>query len=368
MKRIILISSEFPPLPGGIGNHAYHLSLGLSENAKEITVVTDQRSPNIKEDIQFDQSLPFQVRRVPRYRFNFWTYWMRIMIVFGLILKEEKPTVIASGKFPLWMTAFLKRFFSKSNCIAILHGSEINAGGSWSKRITKWSLSQFDTLIAVSEFTKQLALQQNNVLNVEVINNGFWIPKNQKEVDVKTISDAVNIVTVGNVTYRKGQQNVIAALPLLKEKFPTIQYHIIGIPTEKNKFEALAKKLNVAENVKFYGALPLDELTAIVAKSQVFFMLSDHLKNGDVEGFGIAVLEANAIGLPAIGSVNSGVADAIQDGFSGKLVHPHDIEGIAAALEAIMLDYETYSEQAKNWSKKFDWSIIIQKYLAILDK
>lgn len=368
MKKIVLISSEFPPLPGGIGNHAYHLALGLAENSKRVIVITDQRSSLLEQDTAFDETLPFQVKRIKRYSLSFLIYLKRILISFQLISFQKEITVIASGKFSLWVSALAKVFLSKNNYVAVLHGSEINAGGWLSKTVTRWSLSQFNSLIAVSEFTKQLALQQNNVLDITVINNGFSFSDCSISIDNKKNDNSLNIVTVGNVTYRKGQQNVISVLPALKEKFPKIQYHIIGIPTEKNKFEALAKQLNVAENVTFHGALPQDDLENVLSKCKVFFMLSDHLKNGDVEGFGIAVLEANSLGLPAIGSKNTGIADAIKDGFSGKLVHPHDSESIVSAFETIMLDYEAYSGQAKIWSQQFDWSIIIQQYLAILDK
>jgi glycosyltransferase involved in cell wall biosynthesis len=97
-------------------------------------------------------------------------------------------------------------------------------------------------------------------------------------------------------------------------------------------------------------------------------MLSAHLKNGDVEGFGIAVLEANALGLPAIGSSDSGIADAIRDGYSGALVLPDDIASISSALETIMWDYERYSSNAVSWSKGFEWEVVIQNYLKLIEE
>ena len=97
-------------------------------------------------------------------------------------------------------------------------------------------------------------------------------------------------------------------------------------------------------------------------------MLSDTLKNGDVEGFGIAVLEANALGIPAIGSKNSGIADAIQDGFSGKLVNPHQSNEILEAFSDIMNNYAVYTINAKSWSAQFTWDIIVKKYLAIIEE
>ncbi|MNR38976.1 GDP-mannose-dependent alpha-(1-6)-phosphatidylinositol monomannoside mannosyltransferase [compost metagenome] len=120
--------------------------------------------------------------------------------------------------------------------------------------------------------------------------------------------------------------------------------------------------------MSFHGVLSDQDLFSIVALCDVFVMLSERLDNGDVEGFGIAVLEANALGLPAVGSSDSGIADAISQNYSGKLVLPHAIESVSAALETIMEDYDSYSSNAIDWSKRFEWSIVIKDYLKQIEK
>lgn len=368
MKNILLLSSEFPPLPGGIGNHALHLALSLHKEGNEISVVTNQRSSISNEESTFDKQLPFKVQRIQRKKIEVITYCIRIYRAFQFIRNRKLTTVLCSGKFSLWTGAFLKIFYSNKKYIAILHGSEINAGGFLSKAITKWSMNQFDTLIAVSHFTKNLALEKNNDWQITVINNGFASPKTDAIRKNTIINGNPIVVTVGNVTQRKGQQNVIKALPLLKEIFPEIQYHIVGIPTEKVAFQELAQSLGVAENITFHNALSDEALKNVLLQAKVFMMLSDSLKNGDVEGFGIAVLEANALGIPAIGSKNSGIADAIQDGFSGKLVNPHDVTEIELALSDIMNNHAVYAANAKAWSTQFTWDIIVKKYITIIEQ
>lgn len=366
MKKVLIITSEFPPLPGGIGNHALHLALSLNIGGKEVTILTDQRSKHIQDDYNYDSELPIRVLRVKREKLNFITYFTRIYQALVYLKKNKEAKVLCSGKFSLWIGTIIHLFYS-NKLVAVIHGSEINAGGFWSKKMTNLSFKKFDKLVAVSNFTKKLILQKNNNLNVDVINNGFSFPEFSKNRKEDTISDKLAIVTVGNVTYRKGQQNVIEALPLLKAKFPNIHYNIVGIPTEKKQFEDLAKSLNVLDTITFHGVLGEDDLIQTISNSKVFFMLSDNLKNGDVEGFGIAVLEANSYGLPAIGSKESGIADAIKQNFSGQLVNQKNPEEIVTALEKIMNDYENYSNNAMQWAKEFDWSIVVKKYLKVID-
>lgn len=366
-KTILIFSSEFPPLPGGIGNHALNLANQLSLNGYEVTVLTDQRSNAIFEDVRFDSKLAFKVHRTKREKVNFLTYINRIGKGFQLVTSKNEY-VIASGKFSLWLCALFSVFFKKKNYIAILHGSEIRAGGSISKLVTNWSLKQFDKIISVSNFTKETALKYNPNLKIEVVNNGFVVPKANETTFRNNFSKNPKIVTVGNVSYRKGQHNVIHVLPMLKAHFPTIVYHCIGIPTEKASFLALAKKLNVQDCIIFHGALSNDEMLAVLNDADVFFMLSDVLDNGDFEGFGIAILEANSFGIPAIGSNNSGIVDAIKVGYSGELVDPKNSTDIVASFLKIMTNYDVYSKNAIQWSTNFSWDIIGRKYIEIIER
>lgn len=355
---ILIVTSEFPPLPGGIGNHAYLLSKYLHYSGYTIKVLCDYRSE--KDDKVFDQNQSFPIVRIRR---NSLTYVTRLGKAFQLIQQQE--IVLASGKFSLWTVALLSIIFKKKY-LAILHGSELKAGNRMLRVMTRWSLKRFDTLIAVSNFTKAITLQLNPLLKVEVINNGIECEQETEQLLVKDDKEAINLVTVGNLTLRKGQQNMIRALPLLKQHFPRIHYHCIGIPTNRNEFQQLVDELKVTECVTFHGVLPDNEKKAVLRNATAFVMLSDVIKN-DVEGFGIAILEANLLGLPAIGSKNSGIADAIKDGFSGKLVDPHNPAAIQDALAEIMHSYQAYSNRAKAWAVQFDWKIKIKEYLNILE-
>mgnify|MGYP003346336418 CR=1 FL=1 len=62
-------------------------------------------------------------------------------------------------------------------------------------------------------------------------------------------------------------------------------------------------------------------------------MLSERQPDGDIEGFGIAILEANYYGLPAIGASDCGIEDAIDEGNTGHKVPYHDAEKITTALK-----------------------------------
>ncbi|MDC8000086.1 glycosyltransferase family 4 protein [Aequorivita todarodis] len=356
----LILTSEFPPQPGGIGNHAYNLAKGLQGNGFEVRLLCDIRSTNGEVENVFDKDLPFEVVRIPRKKIILFSYLKRISTAFSLSRKTE--TVVCSGKFSLWLGALLTFFFNKK-FIAIIHGSEVRLPNKMLRKLTDLSLKRFDKVIAVSNYTKSL-VSHLALKNIEVVPNGF---KMEVPSDSRNKNEPVPVlITVGNLTQRKGQHNVINALPLLLRKYPDLKYHMVGIPTDIAKLERLTLDLGVDDAVYFFGKVSEEEKIERLQQADVFVMLSETTQTGDAEGFGIAILEANALGIPAIGSLGCGIEDAIKDGVSGKLINNKDPKQFIAALEEILNNYESYSQSAEQWSKNFTWDKVIETYLKIL--
>lgn len=363
IKNILFFVSEFPPQPGGIGNHALNLATELNKEGYIITVLTDNRSLNGFEESVFDKTLEFKVIRIKRYSVSIKTYLKRLFLLIKNLQRNE--LIIASGKFPLWIVG-LTSFFSSKKRIVIIHGSEVNFKG-WKSYLTNVCLKKFEEVIAVSNYTKNLVTNLE-LENVTVIQNGFNINILNNNLTFSKFNFYPNLITLGNVSYRKGQHNVIEAIPKLKENFPNIHYHIVGIPTEKNVLISRIKDLQIEENVTFYGKVSETEKNVLLLKSDVFIMLSDKTPEGDVEGFGIAIVEANSLGKPSIGSINTGIEDAILNHKSGILVNPKNIEEVNKSVKEIIDFYDEYSRQAQLWSQNFSWKKIIKRYIKVIQK
>lgn len=356
----MLITSEFPPQPGGIGNHAHNLANALLPHNFSVTVLADQRSKDGRKENTFDTAQKYNTVRVQRRSLLLITYLQRIMKAINLAKKND--VVIVSGKFSLWIAGLLRFFYSKQ-IVAVIHGSEVAIPPSFKKRFTKWCLQRCSNVVAVSNYTKSL-VHDWNLKSVVVIPNGFLIDASNEIYN--TSVTPIRLITVGNVTQRKGQHNVIKALPLLLERFPKLQYEIVGIPTEKEQVEILAKKLKVQSAVVFRGKVSEEEKIHLLTNATIFVMLSETTATGDVEGFGIAILEANALGVPAIGAKKCGIEDAILDGVSGILVDAHQPEQMLQAVSSVLENYNTYSVACKKWSEKFSWEKISTRYKEVL--
>ena len=139
---------------------------------------------------------------------------------------------------------------------------------------------------------------------------------------------------------------------------------IIGDGSERKNLEKLTDELGLQEKVKFLGEISNEKIPEYLLAADCFVLPS--IK----EGFGIAVLEAMAVGVPVIASRVGGILDIIEDGRNGLLVEPVDSEAIAQAILKIyeqpeISSYLTNSAAAE--LVRYDWQNIAAKVLKIYE-
>ena len=364
-----MVASEFPPGPGGIGHHAWFLAKELSESKNAIIEVLCPKDYATEEEVvQFDKDSPFVIHRFERVKGL--TYFLRILKLVKLLRGRSYTHFWSSGKFALWMIWIQKIFVPKAKTLCILHGSEVNLHNKLLRKFTHSSIAQFQTIVSVSKFTQGLLPEWilGKHQNLRVIPNGldksdFLVKNNLK------LRGEPALLTVGHVSPRKGQHRLIKALPEIVNKYPNVHYHVVGRPIDQLKLELLAKELKVENHISFHGSVKNHkDLWDYYAAADIFILLSENQKNGDVEGFGIVALEANACGTPVLGAKNCGVEEAIIQGESGFLVNGdctlEIVEGIANCL--ISERREQLRSGALDWSKEHSWKIISKEFISEL--
>ncbi len=369
MKNIRLISSEYPPGPGGIGRHAADLSLALVNKGYNVDVMTSLDYENKHRINQYIDTLPLKIELFPFKRMGWFTYVNRIRVVLKQVRTKSYERIIVTGMFPLWVGAIVKLIYNnKVHLDSFVHGSEVNPGNMVLRRLTHWSLKKADHIWAVSGFTASLIPDSiKNQKKITILPNGIhgldWI----SYINSKPFSNWIGnpkLLTVGNVTPRKGQHRVIKALPALIKEFPNIHYHIVGLPTQEKEIRELAETLGVSKHITIHGRLAdKEELAKAYKTADVFIMLSENQKDGDVEGFGIAILEANYFGLPAIGAKGCGIEDAIHSGVNGELVDGNNAQEIKNYLKKILNNKVEYTSQLGGWVEKHDWNMLVEKFI-----
>lgn len=368
---VLLITSEFPPGPGGIGSHAFSLANSLSHKGivMHVAAVTNYVSAN--QAAEFDAKEGGELKITRFYNVGRFYTFNRLLTLQRLIRQHDYDAVILSGMFSLWAGMILKWFFPRLKTLAVLHGSEVNVGSSFYRKITHRAISKADIILPVSRFTYGLLPRHLQSHAFQIIPNGIEPHKMPVAASppLEMIVGEPALLTVGNVTLRKGQQRVIRALPELVKYYPKLKYNVVGLPTLADDFKALAHELGVEEVVHFHGRLQnRNDLGRAYSSSDVFVILSENQPDGNVEGFGIVVLEANFYGIPVIGALGCGIEAAIEDGFNGCLVDGNNAQEIRIALDRIIADYQGYSTRAREWASRHDWSNISSSFESIINK
>ncbi len=365
--RILLVSSEFPPGPGGIGHHAWFLAQQLSKYPEiEIQVVAPADNTTDEKRNEFDRIQPFKVYRFKR--LGIFTYVLRIIKLSQLLLKNRYTHFWSSGKFSLWLVWVQKFLNPRAKTMCILHGTEVNLSNKYLRILTHQSIFQFQTIVSVSNFTESLLpdwiLKRHH--NRIIIPNGLEMSdfNGTKSVELK---GNPSLLTVGHVSPRKGQHRMIKGLSEVLKQFPETVYHIVGIPLDQEKLENLANEHGVRDKVVFHGAVSEHaDLWSYYFASNIFVLLSENQPNGDVEGFGIVALEANAMGKPVIGAKFCGVEDAVNNYVSGVLVDGDNHVEITEAVKFCVDNKKMLEETSRKWAIDHGWDRISQRFMELV--
>jgi len=117
-----------------------------------------------------------------------------------------------------------------------------------------------------------------------------------------------------------------------------VNYLIVGSGKKRKEYQRLAADLHIADHVRFVGNVPEAELPAVYNSANVYVGVSRRADGSRVEGFGVALAEASACGLPVIAGQSGGLAEAVRDGETGLVVNPDDSESVATALKRLLGD------------------------------
>lgn len=208
--------------------------------------------------------------------------------------------------------------------------------------------------------SNSIADQFKNQKKIIVLNNGF--PKNEfKEVEnerIESFKDKFNLnkkilfAVIGRIKFvRKGQEVFVKSAALLKDKYPNVRFLVVGTPSPDNeihltKLKELIYELNVIDSVILTGEIT--DIKAVYAAIDVCV-----LPSVAKEPFGGVVIEAMAMGKPVIGTNHGGTCDQIDDGITGFLIIPNNVEQLAMYMEKLILDEEQRIMMGKNGQEKF---------------
>ena len=177
------------------------------------------------------------------------------------------------------------------------------------------------------------------------------------------------LCSVGRLVPRKGVawfvDNVMPSLP------DDVRFLVAGEGPERARIEAAIDRHRLSDRVGLLGAVSDEDLQALYQGADLFMMPNVPVP-GDMEGFGLVMVEAGLCGLPVVASGIEGIADVVTDGLNGHLVGTGDAAGFA---DAIMRYHHKPSELSAashraraHTVEKFGWEAVTDRYIETIGR
>lgn len=370
VKSLLISNVYFPPQTGGISSTMGALVSALGP--AEVCCLTAARSSSPLREGLLNAKV---YRRPSAFATGRLAQAVGFTAAMAEIMLRERPQVVQlatayEGYMGLWLERWLKLPF-----LVYAHGNEIFDAlkSPWPK--PRLSLAKAARVLANSRFTAQLVEKAGaRPSKVEIIYAPCDVarfrpvsPDSELRANLLGSSEQPPVIlSVGSLRERKGHDMVLRALPRLLKRFANIRYLIVGEGSYRTDLETLVSELGVGRNVVFLGKVPDERLPYIYALSDVFVMPSrERPESGDVEGFGVAYLEANACAKPVVAGRSGGVPDAVIDGVTGFLVDPLSPEEIATAIERILSSPEIQTKLGNQGKERvqreFTWPRFVSR-------
>src|ERR1051325_1584885 len=259
-----------------------------------------------------------------------------------------------------------------TNCVAYLHEVlgpiwsafypwPLSAIGRLQERWTHWFYRRVPFFTA-SAFTKQ-KLIEHGVRDVTIIPYGVHTVA-ISELETKPLNPPLRLVAVARLAPNKRIDHAILTLKSLLDQNVDAQLTIIGTGEEEDKLKRLARELQLNKHVTFTGQLGEKEKDELLRLSHYL------LHNSQRKGWGLNVIEANAMGTPAAVYPVAGLIESTLHDDTGLVAEAETPEALAAILKSSLASperYQHYRRQAWERSKTFHWNHVLPKAAAWLE-
>lgn len=239
-------------------------------------------------------------------------------------------------------------------CVMSVWGTDIQEFPKKSflhRKLVEFNLSRADAIWSPSHALKRLT-QQYTDKDVKVTPFGVNTDEFRPISELKDTKDYI-IGTVKALERRYGIEYMIEAFAMVKKKhsLENFKLEIAGIGSLLDEFKALCVHLGVEEDVTFLGFLTKEEVIAAFNRFKIAIFPSNE------EGFGVAAVEAQACGTPAIVSNVGGLPESTNPGVTSLLAESKNAASFAVAIEELYFD-ETKRQKMAIAAREF----VVEKY------
>jgi len=339
-NKLIIFSYDFPPSNGGIARLCNEIANGMVANYSEIIIVTRKK----EGPQQTYHNNAYTIIELPTQRLK--CEWQAYTFLKCIANKQDYHLLCG-----VWHPeATISRLAGFKNINVLTHGAELLHGGQifrkyfWLPMYAKWILNKTN-IIANSAYTAKLSQKIAPKARITglplAVNHIFFKPKKDKK------NKKIVIGTVSRVLQFKGHDfvlNVLNKLPIAYKN--KLEWQIAGTGPYLKTLKNNVQRFGLQELVKFKGFLPDEILSDFYAGLDVFILATrENPKSSNIEGFGLVFLEAQACGVPVIGTNIGGIPSAIAHENGGWLIAQDNEQELTALLKNLIDNPKILQEQ-----------------------
>lgn len=277
--------------------------------------------------------------------------------------KRIKPDIVDGGNF---VGNLIAREIARQNKIPCIYWYPDVFIGQWLKTsgmitgmsgflLEKINLSRgAQQFIAISQTTKNKLIKNGiPAAKITVIPCGVDTGEFRKQH-----SQENKIICISRLVGYKRLQDLIWAFALVIKRLPKIKLLIVGRGPDEKNLKQIVKMLKLESKVSFKKNLKRQYLISQIQSSKILCLPSE------TEGFGIAVIEAAAAGVPYIVSDIEVLKEITKNGQGGLIFKLGDVKDLAEKIKKLLSHdklYEEKSKEALNLSKNYNWSDIAKQ-------
>ncbi|KKW41632.1 MAG: Glycosyl transferase group 1 [Candidatus Magasanikbacteria bacterium GW2011_GWA2_56_11] len=367
MKRILIITLEFPPQIGGIAAYAHDLASALP--AAKVVVL----APRLKKGDDADIQAPYEIVRqklfFPRW---VWPRWLRLLLVSAWIVRRKKiELVLIHHILPAGYAGWLIKKIFRVPYLLFSHGTDVlaAAGTRRKKAFTGLIARGAEQLVFNSESLRRRflrvwpELEKNSLVLYPCPHPDFFAPPPPAELHELRRRLALEgkrvVLSVARLAEGKGFPHLIRIMDKVLARNPNVVWLIVGTGPKEAEILAQIQKKSLQNIVRFIGEVPRSRLPAYYYLADLFVLLT-HPDEGREEGLGLVFLEAGAAGLPVIAGKSGGVEEGVAQAETGLVFDVyresrHIEDAIVELLENRAYARQLGAQARERLNSEFSW-------------
>jgi mannosyltransferase len=204
--------------------------------------------------------------------------------------------------------------------------------------LTRWLIRQMDAIIATSSISASYLKRESTVVMHGVDTDVYEPPADRATSFAESgLPGRYAIGCFGRIRAQKGSDVFVAAMRRLLPRYPDFTAVMVGAITPDQMMFAsdLRKRIEsagLASRIVIIGELPIEEVQRWYRRLTIYAFTSRN------EGFGLTLIEAMSVGAALVASRAGAAELVVEDGVTGVLTPPGDVDALVAALEPLMRD------------------------------